>query len=158
MDSQPTPSDLIAERIRNLRKSRGLTIADLAARCAAAGMPKLTAQALYKLEGQRESSTRRPRPVSVDELLVLAYVLDAAPAHLIAGLDDDTPFPVTPELSVPAIDARRWIRGWPHSRDGLPGQDGHRYRGYTPDSEDVMVTLTEREFDELRRRSGGIGS
>ena len=158
MDSSPTPSDLIAERIRDLRNSRGMTIADLADRCAAAGVPKLTTQALYKLEGQRESKTRRPRPVTVDELLVLAYVLDAAPAHLIVGLDDNTPFPVTPELSVPAIDARRWIRGWPHSRDGLPGTDGHQYRMYTPDSEDVMVTLTEDEYDQLRRNRRGTDS
>jgi transcriptional regulator with XRE-family HTH domain len=158
MDNQPTPSDLIARRVRDLRKARGMTVAELAARCGSVGMPKLTAQALYKLEGQRESATRNARPVTVDELLALAYVLDAAPAHLIAGLDDTASFPVTPAVSVPAADVRQWIRGWPHSRGGLPGSDGHWYRMYTPDSEDRMVTLPEDEYDELVRARNSRGT
>jgi transcriptional regulator with XRE-family HTH domain len=81
-DDGATASDLIAQRIRELRNARGMTVADLAARCEAAGMPKLTAQALYKLEGQRNALDRPPRPVTVDELLVLARALGVTPAEL----------------------------------------------------------------------------
>jgi transcriptional regulator with XRE-family HTH domain len=157
MDNETTVSDLIAARIRDLRVRRGLTTADLAERCAKLGAPHLSMQALYKFESRRTDGRVKPRPLRVDELLVLAMALDASPVHLIVGLDDDAPFPVTPSLTVPAGEARQWIRGWPHSRNGLPGTDGHLYRQYSPDSEDVVVTMTENEFDTLveraRRRS-----
>src|SRR5579875_1366589 len=106
MDSEQTPSDLVALRVRVLREGRGMTVRELAARCAELGMARLTAQALYKLEGQRSAQDRRPRPVTVDELLVLACALDIAPVHLIAGLDDDGDVPVTPGRSVSAREAR----------------------------------------------------
>jgi transcriptional regulator with XRE-family HTH domain len=126
--TSPTPSDLIAERIRDLRKARGLTVAELAARCAAAGMPRLTAQTLYKLEAQRST---RQRLIAVDELLILAYVLDVAPVHLIAGLDDDVPLPF-PDWSVTARGARMWIRGMAP----VEGGDKKLYAATVPPSEE----------------------
>ena len=86
MSEERTVSDVVAGRIRKLCTARGMTVADLAARCAAAGMPKLTAQALYKLLGQRDVPDRPPRPVSVDELLILARALDVTPANLCPDL------------------------------------------------------------------------
>lgn len=115
MDNAQTVSDLIAARIRKLRKARGMSGADLAAACAEAGLPGLTAQAIYKLEAQR--TNRAPRPVSVDELLTLAYVLDVAPVHLIAGLDDDVAMPLGAGWTVDAAGARMWIRGLAPIRD-----------------------------------------
>jgi hypothetical protein len=126
-----TPSDLIAQRVRELRRARGgMTVAELAERCKDAGMPGLTAQALYKLEGQRDK--RAPRPVSVDEMLVLAYVLDVAPVHLIAGLDDDAPLPVSPDWTVSAQGGRAWIRGLAP----LEGGDRRLYEATVPASEE----------------------
>jgi len=84
-NNRKTASDRVARRVRELRQSRGLTVAELADGCAAAGMPALTAQVLYKLEGQRDSAARRPRPVTVDELLVLARALDVPVGELLLG-------------------------------------------------------------------------
>ncbi len=136
MTDSPTPSDLIAERIRKLREDRGMTVAELAARCKAAGMPRLTAQVLYKLEGQR--ANRNPRPVAVDELLVLAFALDIAPVHLIAGLDDDEPLPVSPDWTVDAPGARKWIRGLVP----LSGGDKKRFEANVPASEQDTIWFT----------------
>lgn len=83
MDNAKTPSDLVAQRIRELRKGR-MTAAELAARCAEEGMPGITAQVIYKLEGQR--TKRTPRPVSVDELLVFARALDVPVSELLIGV------------------------------------------------------------------------
>jgi hypothetical protein len=90
-----------------------MKVADLAARCAELGAPQLTAQALYKLEGQRKSATRRPRPVSVDELLALALALNVAPVHLLVPPDDpDEPYPITQTVTATSrFVARGWIRG-----------------------------------------------
>lgn len=118
-----------------------MTVAQLAARCAEAGMPRLTAQALYKLESQRDRTDRPPRPVSVDELLILAYVLDIAPVHLIAGLDDDAPLPVSPDWTVSASGARLWIRGLAPMADG----DRKRYEANVPASEQDTVWFPVRD-------------
>jgi transcriptional regulator with XRE-family HTH domain len=124
-----TISDAIARRIRELRKLRGgMTVAELAERCRAAGCQTLTTQAIYKLEGQRVS--RAPRPVTVDELLILAYVLDVAPVHLIAGLGDE-PVLVSPEWTVGATGARAWIRG----QAPIEGGDRKAFEATVPDSE-----------------------
>lgn len=84
MNNEQTPSDQVAARVRKLRQERNLTVAELAGRCAAAGMPRLTAQVLYKLEGQRASRT--PRPVTVDELLILAQALGVPVSELLIGV------------------------------------------------------------------------
>jgi transcriptional regulator with XRE-family HTH domain len=84
MSNALTPSDVVAAKIRDLRKARKMTVADVAAGCAAAGMPELTAQVLYKLEQRRaapKSGTRRP--VSVDEVYALATALGCYPAELL---------------------------------------------------------------------------
>jgi transcriptional regulator with XRE-family HTH domain len=132
MANTRTASDLIAKTVRALREDRGMTVADLAQRCGQAGMPHLTAQVLYKLEGQRDKDNRPPRPVTVDELLILAYVLDVAPVHLIAGLDDDAQLPVSPDWSVSVPGGRQWIRGLVPLADG----DKKRYLANVPPSEE----------------------
>jgi len=163
MDNAPTPSDLIAARIRELREGRegrAMTVAELAARCKAAGMPRLTAQVLYKMEGQR--ANRTPRPVTVDELLVLAYALDVAPAVLITGTDDDAMVPVTPGLSVSAREARGWMAGF----QALPGTDEERYgaslpaslrAGYARDAEEALAAIDAiRKNILLEQRMRGL--
>lgn len=123
-----TVSELIAARIRALRQDRGMSVEQLADRCRDAGMPGLTAQTIYKLE--KPPPGRPPRPVAVDELLVLAAVLDIAPVHLVVGLDDEQ-VPVTPSCPVSAYSARQWIRGVAP----IPGGDRNRYEANVPDEE-----------------------
>jgi transcriptional regulator with XRE-family HTH domain len=93
MDKRRTVSDHVAERVRRLRQARRLTVAELAGRCATAGWPQLSTQVIYKLEGQRDTPDRPPRPVTIDELLVLAEVLDVPATEL------------CPELARPAAAA-----------------------------------------------------
>ncbi len=111
MDNDQTPSDVVAARVREVRKRRDLTVAELAARCAAMGAPGLTDQALYRLE-QRRPGKLHPRPVTVDELLALAGALNVAPVSLLVPPDDiDEPYSVTATVTEPAADVRGWIRG-----------------------------------------------
>jgi hypothetical protein len=112
MANEETPSDVVAARVRQVRTKRRMRVADLAARCAELGAPQLTAQALYKLEGQRESATRRPRPVTVDELLALAAALNVAPVHLLVPPDGSgEPYQVTATVAESRFQVRSWIRG-----------------------------------------------
>jgi hypothetical protein len=111
MDSKSTPSDVVAARVREVRVRRDMSTADLAARCAELGAPRLTVQALYKLEGQRDPASRHPRSVTVDELLVLALALNVYPVHLLVPPDDDkAPYPVTAAVTEPNVRVRHWIK------------------------------------------------
>jgi transcriptional regulator with XRE-family HTH domain len=103
---------VVAARVRDVRTKRKLKVADLAERCAAIGAPQLTAQAIYKIEGQRESATRPPRQVTVDELLALAAALNVAPVHLLVPPDgNDVPYRVTSKITSWRFPVRAWIRG-----------------------------------------------
>jgi transcriptional regulator with XRE-family HTH domain len=105
------PSDVVAARVREVRGKRKLTVAELAARCAALGAPDLTAQALYKLEGRRPGKLR-PRPVTVDELLALAAALNCPPVSLLVPPDDSgRPYAVTAAVTASRFEVRAWIRG-----------------------------------------------
>ena len=74
--TEPTPSDVVGERVRELRHRRGQSVAELAADCAAAGHPELTRDAIYTIESGRRLEGRRRRTVSVDELVAFARVFD----------------------------------------------------------------------------------
>ena len=127
-----TPSDITAARVRKVRAKRGLTVAELAERCAAAGFPELTVQALYNLEGRRSRTRRAARPVTVDELFALAKALQVAPVHLLVPPDtDDEPYSVTPEVTAPALHVRDWVRGY----GLLPGDDRQLYLTEVPPGE-----------------------
>jgi hypothetical protein len=111
--ARQTVSDVVAARVREVREKRRITAVDLAGRCAALGEPQLTVQALYKLEGRRESpKSRRPRPVTVDELITLAIALNVAPVHLLVPPDDsDAPYQLTSKITARRFPVRGWIRG-----------------------------------------------
>jgi transcriptional regulator with XRE-family HTH domain len=116
-----TPSDIVAKRVREVRRRRSLSVAQLAQRCAELGMPELTEQALYNLEaGRADKRGRRRRAVTVDELLALALALHVAPVHLLVPTENsDAGYKVTPNVTVDSDHARAWIRGFA----GLEGTD-----------------------------------
>jgi transcriptional regulator with XRE-family HTH domain len=110
-------SDVAAARIRQVRMTRGLDVLQLAALCKQEGAAELTADALYKLETRRGSPSGRPRPVTVDELLALAAVLNCPPVSLLVDPDDTGPYPVTAAITAEAPWVRAWIRGVAPLRD-----------------------------------------
>lgn len=123
------PHQVIAERVKSLRKGRGWSAEKLAEEMSAVGVP-WTRVVVTKLE-----TGRRPG-VSVEELLALAYILSVAPIHLMvqpSGADDvDTQYQVTPSgpRTVPSM-ARAWIRG----QSPIGEVDAKRYFAEVPDSE-----------------------
>lgn len=94
MDNARTPSDRVAGFVQEFRQSQGMSVTHLAKRCADLGMPELTAQVIYKIEGRRKAPSGRPRPVTVDELVVLARALGVPVGRLLYG-DDAVRFPST---------------------------------------------------------------
>jgi transcriptional regulator with XRE-family HTH domain len=112
--------DVVSYRVQELRKRRGLTGRQLADKCAAAGAAHITRDFVTSLE------TRR-RGVSVDDVLVLAYVLDVAPLVLL-GLSESRGEVVTLTDSVRVADAEQW-RNWLVGDAALEGSDSRLYYG-----------------------------
>lgn len=98
-------SDLAGVRIREARQRHGWTARELAARCAKAGVPKITATVITNLETRRRAS----RQVGLDELLALAHVLEVPPLQLMIPVNADEHLEVIPGLAMDALEAVQWI-------------------------------------------------
>jgi transcriptional regulator with XRE-family HTH domain len=126
-----TPSEIVAHRVREIRRRRDMTVVQLAEQCVEHGMPGLTAQAIFNIETTRPG--RPQRPVSVDELLALAYVLQVSPLDLLVPIDDD------PMISVPGTGHGDWpreqVRDWVSARSPLPGIDERLFYTELPPQE-----------------------
>lgn len=121
-------SDAAAVRLREARTRRGWTTKQLADACAAAGAVKLTSAALSNIEtGRRDTEGVRRRELSVDELVVLAVVLDVAPIHLL-GLPDNaepgTQLQLTPAL---AVGDGELLLEWFCGQRALPDSDSRQF-------------------------------
>ena len=98
----PKPSEVFRARLREVRRLKGWTQADLASALAAAGM-NLGESAITRME-------RGTRGLSLDEAVAIAAVLGVSPLHMIVPLDDDSA-QIAPGRTVSTADARAWIRG-----------------------------------------------
>jgi transcriptional regulator with XRE-family HTH domain len=127
------PSDAVAARVRAARKSTGLTVPELAERCAKAGYPELTRQAIYNIESRRARAggPRVHRPVTVDELIALARALSVAPVNLLVPLGDAEPYPLGGGEVADAGTVRLWVKG----RQPLKETNRRTYFNQVPDAE-----------------------
>lgn len=149
----------MGRRLREVRKSRGITAEQLAARCAAAGVPDITTAVIANIEtGRRGTDGRRRRYVTVDELMLFAYVLDIAPVHLLIPTDPapNELYRPVPDLDVRPDLARAWIRG----RRAIGTVEARQYDSQVPAEEfgprDDRVTAAhmEAEIERLARQHG----
>lgn len=100
-----TPTQVIARRVREYRMKHGWSARELGERCAAAGLPKWERNLVANLEnGRREN-------VSIEEVLVLAYVLSVPPLLLFVPLGAEDHYAVTPHVTIHPDLAMQWIEG-----------------------------------------------
>lgn len=119
----PAPSEVFRARLREVRRLKRWTQADLAAALAGAGLD-LGEPAVTRLE-------RGSRGVSLDEAITISAVLGVSPLHMLVPLDDNNDLQVTPQASVPVTDARAWARGMRPLREA----DEQLFYAETPESE-----------------------
>lgn len=159
------PTEVIARRVKELRKSRGLSGTALAERMTAIGV-RWDRSIVANLENGRRST------VSVTELLGLAVVLDVAPVHLLVPTwpsprwaeeggsrpeddpnepNDDAPYRVTPTLAVPCWRARQFVRGV----RPLPGMDAWKFYAEQPGHERPDSEGLRKLVESNERYAGG---
>lgn len=115
---------VVARRVREIRDRRGWSGAVLAERMAAAGLPQFDRGVIANFESGRR------RSVSIDEVLVLALVLDVAPLDLFVPVDGDRVDDLVGGEVEPGL-VRAWVRG----TQPLPGQNTRTFRTEVPDEE-----------------------
>jgi transcriptional regulator with XRE-family HTH domain len=76
-------SDTVGANVRMMRKNRGLSVAELAEKCADLGSPQITAAVIENIEHGRRKNGDRTRDVTVDELIILADALMVGPGLLL---------------------------------------------------------------------------
>ncbi len=141
-------SDRVAERIKEVRKARGLTTKTLAERCARLGAPQISASVLMNIEsGRRDPDARRRRDISVDEWAVIGYALGVSPLVLLLPGDDE-PFALTPQLATTARIVYDWLVG--ERRPPLP-TGAHSTEPSVPD----RIAAFNEFFRELQYIDGG---
>jgi transcriptional regulator with XRE-family HTH domain len=98
-------SDLAGRRIRQIRQRRGWTVKELAERCADVGAPGITPTVITNLETRRRAS----RQITIDELLVLAYILGVPPLLLFVPADGSETLHVGAGVEKDSIEAAAWV-------------------------------------------------
>lgn len=135
-------SDLAGERIRQVRQRRGWTVRELASRCTDVGASHITAAVITDLETRRRSS----RKITIDELLVLAHVLEVPPVLLFVPLDDAEVLEIAPGVELGALDAAAWVA----DDDVLLTLTGERHRVPARNEESAIRREAARPLTLIR--------
>ncbi|MGX9919473.1 helix-turn-helix domain-containing protein [Streptomyces sp. NPDC002248] len=117
------PVSVIGERVKALRRRKGLTGAELGNEVTALGL-KWDRSIVANVENGRRQS------VSVGELLALSIVLDVAPVNLLIPPAGGRYRPA-PTVEYDADTVRAWVRGF----TPLPGTDTRTFYTETPADE-----------------------
>ncbi len=95
------PTEVFAARLKEVRKARGMSQAELAERATQAGVP-LGKLALMRIENGQ-------RGVSLDEMVALTELLGASPAHMLCP-DDGEWIALHDNTAVDGSGLRFWLR------------------------------------------------
>jgi transcriptional regulator with XRE-family HTH domain len=99
-----TPTKTVATRVRQYRTERGWSARVLAEKCQEAGL-KWERDVVANLESGRRTT------VTLDELLILALVLNVPPILLMTPLGTQDEQQVTPQVRAAPWDVYRWFMG-----------------------------------------------
>lgn len=102
----------MATQIRTYRLRRDMSVRQLSEECQKLGAAQLTASSLFNIErGQDPNAKRAGRRVLVEELFVLARVLNVPPIMLAFPIGQEDTIRVLPNLVVPTWQAAQWFMG-----------------------------------------------
>lgn len=104
------PSDIVGQRIKELRRRIGWTAQQLGDRLTEAGLgKKITAATISNMETGRRVNGRRQRHLTIEEVVALAYVFGVGPGELLVSPMFEEPYEIVPGKSVPMHLVRAWL-------------------------------------------------
>ena len=96
------PSEVFGERLREVRRARGLSQTELAYSVDSRGVP-MNKAALLRIES-------RERGLSLDEAIAITAALPAAPAHMLTP-PNDAYLKLDDKIAIDGEGVREWLRG-----------------------------------------------
>jgi transcriptional regulator with XRE-family HTH domain len=147
------PSEVFAESLRRVRERRRWTQQDLADRLGELGAPTDRAT-IARTENNN-------RGLSLDDALLYALAVGAAPANMITITEDGGPIALAPKLSVMPVEARYWIRGSAILGGPLPlSGDDRTYATEVSDEEWVALQKYAMRgvIDDVQRLVNAVGA
>ena len=106
-----SPSEVVAQRLKQLRRARGWSAQRLAEECARLGAPHLSASVIANIEtGRKDSAGKRRREVTVEELLIFSYALNAPTVALLVPFTSEQ-MQITPNVTASPDAALGWLLG-----------------------------------------------
>ncbi|SMD24189.1 Helix-turn-helix domain-containing protein [Lentzea albidocapillata] len=148
-------SDVVAERVKEVRARRSWSAQQLADRCAELGATQMTPSVIANIEaGRRGKDGRRRREITVDELFVLAEALGTSPTDLLVMPSVDATHPVTPNRQAPMQLVRAWL-----DMHMVPLDEVIEYWERMQGSDELAEDLRRRwyaEQDAYQRRVDGV--
>ncbi|MDZ7673723.1 MAG: hypothetical protein U5K30_01430 [Acidimicrobiales bacterium] len=146
----PTVGDVVARRVRALRKSQGdLKQQELADRTAALGYPMARATV-----AKIEAGGTRAQNVSLIDVLVLAAALDVAPLLLFIPLGDEDAVKLTDNLILDPQLAIDWLAG----EEPLAALPDNRARNIEAWHRNTLPVRLFRQLRQLQRRARSEGT
>jgi len=142
-----TVTQLTVSRLKAIRRRRGLSAPQLAARCAQLGAPEISGNVVANIESGR-------RQVNLDQLAALALALDVSPTHLLEA-DPDASVQVT---STAQPDSPTW-QAWLYARAPLPATNEAAFWAYClehPQDADASQALIEMARQQSTRTTHRI--
>jgi transcriptional regulator with XRE-family HTH domain len=103
-------SDVVGERIAEIRRRLNVSRDDLAKRCTEHGWP-MTAAILTNIETGRKQQGRRRREISIDEIAVIARALEIPPVLLCYPVGEPRTTEVAPGVEGDPWQGARWFCG-----------------------------------------------
>lgn len=122
------------------------------------GGERLTVNALENIEyGRPDKDGRRRREITVDELLIFAYVLDVAPVHLLVPITE-MDYPYVPkermdhERSWIVGTLTGWVREWIRGNRPMPATDARLYFSEVPEAEWLAAAERQGKWPEMPKK------
>jgi transcriptional regulator with XRE-family HTH domain len=125
------PSQVLADRIQELRKLRGLSQTELAERLERYGV-SLDRSQVHRIE---QGPPPAGRGVTTDELVAISAALDTYPVNLLFPADDETVVDLSPNGHDPVPGTARDGRAWARGEHPLRHQDARFFVLSSPPSE-----------------------
>lgn len=146
-------SEVVAARIKELRKGRGWTAQQLANRCEEVGAAQVSPAVIANIETGRLRDGQRTRMLTVEELLLFALALDVPPLALLLP---DAALEVTSDVVLgDPLHAAMWISGSLPAK-GLPSggfsKAASELRGYFAADEAIRAA---KSADSVARQAQG---
>lgn len=106
-----SPSEVVAQRLKQLRRARGWSAQRLAEECARLGAPHLSASVIANIEtGRKDAAGKRRREVTVEELLIFSYALNTPAVALLVPFTSEQ-MQITPNVTASPDAALGWLLG-----------------------------------------------